>query len=122
MPYVRGVVLVWSLGVAVGAISDRRSEIQATPNPADAGRAVYAQRKCATCHQVAGRGNRRFPLDGVGARLSEDDLRRWLTDPGAMERAKDRQPAIRMSEWLETTRRLRPAEVEALVAYLAALK
>ena len=64
----------------------------------------------------------RFPLDGVGARLSPEDLRRWLTDPAAMERAKDRQPAIRMSEWLETTRRLRPAEVDALVAYLATLR
>lgn len=122
MRFVRCVWLVWCVGLTPVAAYDRQSEITPAAAQAGAGQAVYAERKCATCHQIAGRGNRRFPLDGVGRRLSPDDLRRWLTDPGAMERAKDRQPAIRMSEWIETTRRLRPAEVDALVAYLVTLQ
>ena len=43
------------------------------------GRQVYAHQKCATCHQIAKKGNSRFPLDGVASRLSAEDLRRWIT-------------------------------------------
>src|SRR5690606_1998233 len=31
------------------------------------GRAVYEKQNCATCHSIAGEGNPRYPLDGVGA-------------------------------------------------------
>jgi mono/diheme cytochrome c family protein len=92
------------------------------PDPSAAGRKVYEDRKCATCHMVAGEGNIRFKLDGVGGRLAEDDLRRWLTDADAMERALPTRPAVRMSEWLEGNRRINDADVDALVAYLASLK
>lgn len=86
------------------------------------GRRVYDTRKCATCHMIAGRGNIRFKLDGVALRLSEADLRRWLTDPAAMERALPVQPAVRMSEWLKANRKISDADREALVAYLSSLK
>ena len=85
----------------------------------EAGRKVYEQQKCATCHQIAKRGNSRFPLDGVGARLTPEQIRRWMTDTAQMEAALDRMPAIRMSE---TRYRLNPRELDALVAYLASLK
>jgi mono/diheme cytochrome c family protein len=87
-----------------------------------AGRKVYEQRKCATCHMIAGQGNVRFKLDGVASRLSREDLRRWLTETDAMERALPQQPAVRMSEWLESNRKISDADVEALVAYLYSLK
>lgn len=122
MPFVRWVGVAWSLWLGWLPIYDRASEMEAPSTAIQRGKTTYDARKCATCHQIAGHGNRRFPLDGVGGRLSEADLRRWLTDPGAMERAKPRQPAVRMSEWLETERRLRPDEIDALVAYLATLK
>src|SRR5262245_37687011 len=72
------------------------------PSPDDAkkiatGRKIYAGEKCAECHQIAGHGNSRFPLDGVGARLSAADLRRWFTHTEEMERAQPKRPAIRMS-------------------------
>jgi mono/diheme cytochrome c family protein len=94
----------------------------ASPDQAAAGRRVYEQRKCATCHMVAGKGNIRFPLDGVASRLSEADIRRWLTDAAEMERALPKQPAIRMSEWLKSNRKINDADREALVAYLSSLK
>ena len=85
----------------------------------EAGRKVYEEQKCATCHQVAKRGNSRFPLDGVGSKLSSEQLRRWMTNTAEMEAALPRLPAIRMSE---IRFRLNSRELDALVAYLASLK
>ena len=85
----------------------------------DAGRKVYEQQKCASCHQIAKRGNSRFPLDGVGTKLTSEQLRRWMTDTAEMEAALPRRPAIRMSEMKF---RLNARELDALVAYLASLK
>lgn len=89
---------------------------------ADAGRGVYDSRKCATCHMVAGKGNMRYPLDGVASRLSAADLRRWLTDTAEMEGALPKQPAVRMSEWIDSNRKINDRDLDALVAYLASLK
>lgn len=101
----------------VGAwpIYDRQSEI-------DAGRRVYDARKCATCHMVAGKGNIRYALDGVAGRLSAADLRRWLTDTAEMEGALPKQPAVRMSEWMDSNRKINDRDLDALVAYLRSLK
>jgi mono/diheme cytochrome c family protein len=87
-----------------------------------AGRRVYEARKCATCHMVAGQGNIRFNLDHVASRLSETEIRRWLADTAEMERALPVQPAVRMSEWLESNRKISDADRDALVAYLLTLK
>jgi mono/diheme cytochrome c family protein len=84
-----------------------------------AGRKIYDREKCATCHQIARQGNSRFPLDGVASRLKPDQIRRWIVDTAAMENALPRLPAVRMSA---TKYRLKPAELDALVAYLATLK
>ena len=85
----------------------------------EAGRRLFERHKCATCHQIDGRGNSRFPLDGVAARLPVDDLRRWLTDPARMEAAQPRLPAIRMSAMKY---RFSPDDLAALVDYLRTLK
>ena len=97
-----------------------RDKVQ-QPNDAlvTAGRKVYEQQKCASCHQIAKRGNSRFPLDGVGSKLTAEQIRRWMTDTAEMEAALPRLPAIRMSE---IRFRLNPRELDALVAYLASLK
>lgn len=97
---------------------------QAAPGSPEvaAGRRAYAVHKCATCHMVAGKGNIRFKLDGVGARLSARDLERWLSDTAAMERALPKMPAVRMSEWLKSHKKITDADRAALVAYLASLK
>lgn len=92
------------------------------PTLVTAGRRVYTARKCSTCHMIAGEGNIRFNLDGVAAKLSAAELRRWLTDASAMERALPKQPAVRMSDWLKTNRKISDADLDALVAYLLTLK
>ena len=97
---------------------------QATPPTAvddkriESGKRIYADEKCAECHQIAGHGNSRFPLDGVGARLSAVELKRWFTHTEEMENARPVRPAIRMSS---RKYRLSETELDALVAYLQTL-
>jgi cytochrome c553 len=89
------------------------------PRRIEAGRKIYESEGCARCHMIAGRGNRMFPLDGVGAKLPAADIRRWLTNTAEMEDALPKAPAIRMS-----TRKydFNDADLAALVAYLESLK
>src|SRR5215213_9056960 len=48
------------------------------------GEEVYAAQKCSLCHAIAGKGKAANPLDGVGAKLSADDIRQWITHPAEM--------------------------------------
>ncbi|NIQ59729.1 MAG: c-type cytochrome, partial [Gammaproteobacteria bacterium] len=47
------------------------------------GRDVYVELSCDRCHAVAGEGNPRHPLDGVGARRSRAAIREWITASGS---------------------------------------
>lgn len=85
----------------------------------EAGRRLYVSQKCSTCHQIAGEGNKRFPLDGVGRRLTSAEIRRWFTHTAEMEDRLPKQPAIKMSS---RKYRYNDAELDALVAYLQSLK
>ena len=82
------------------------------------GEKVFAAQKCAICHSVAGQGNKKGPLDGVGAKLSADDMRNWITNAPEMAAKANaaRKPAMKAFTNLST------AEVDALVAYLQTLK
>ena len=42
---------------------------------------VYAAQKCQMCHAIAGKGSKSNPLDGVGTKLSADDIKQWITHP-----------------------------------------
>jgi mono/diheme cytochrome c family protein len=86
-----------------------------------AGKQAYTAQKCSTCHQIAGAGNKMFPLDGVGKKLSSADLKKWLTDPAAMEAKLPKKPPMLMSSWLKS-HKLSDADVTAMVAYLETLK
>jgi len=81
------------------------------------GAELFASQKCVMCHAVAGKGNAKGALDGVGKKLKEADLRAWLTDPeGMREKAgSTRTPAMKKQA-------LGAAQVDALVAYLGTLK
>ena len=89
------------------------------PAPSDTGRKIYEREKCATCHQIAKRGNSRHPLDGVASRLTAEQIRRWLTHPAEMEASLPRMPALRMSTMKY---RLSARDLDALVAYLETLR
>ena len=117
----RVAALLLGISVAAGtaAAAQEQARVASTAALVEAGRKVYEREKCVTCHQIAGRGNRRFPLDGVASRLTADQLRRWMTDTERMENALARLPAVRMSA---QKYRLTDAELNALVAFLQTLK
>jgi mono/diheme cytochrome c family protein len=104
--------IVWSVlslaGVATAGAQD-----------AAHGEKVYAAQKCSMCHSVAGKGNTKGSLDGVGAKLSADDIRAWIVDPAGMT-AKTK--AARKPPMPAKYKALPKADLDGLVAYLAALK
>jgi len=79
---------------------------------ADRGKEVYTANKCQMCHMIDGVGSKRAPLDGVGAKLSKDDLRKWIVAPSEMN-AKVKKPSFA---------KISADDLTALVDYLATLK
>ena len=112
-------MLAMATALARGQQTSLPSSQDAVVAQLEMGRKVYEEQKCSSCHQIAKRGNSRFPLDGVGSRLTTDQIRKWMTDTAEMEAALPRMPAIRMSS---TKYRLNARELDGLVAYLASLK
>lgn len=108
-------ILGISLLSAVAWVAVSATE-QAEPTSApeavvELGKAVYRQQRCQTCHSIAGVGNRRYPLDGVGTRLTEEQVRKWIVAP------KEMDPKVRKRPY----DKLPANELEALVTYLLGL-
>ena len=84
---------------------------------ASKGKDVYTAQKCSVCHAIAGTGNKKGALDGIGAKLSAAEIRSWITDAPAMAaKAKaDRKPPMKAYM-------LAQGDLDALVAYLQTLK
>lgn len=80
------------------------------------GKAVYEAQKCSLCHSVGGRGNAKGPLDKVGAKLSADDIKKWIVSPKEMKSETGRKPEMRAYPSLPA------ADLDALVAYVKSLK
>jgi len=86
---------------------------------AAAGEKVYTAQKCQVCHAVTGKGNKQNPLDGVGAKLSADDIRAWIVDPVAMAaKANSTKKPPMPKKWAN----LPAADLDGLVAYMQSLK
>lgn len=87
------------------------------PALVEAGHAVYEAQGCAMCHAIAGEGNPRYPLDGVGGRRDAAELRDWILATGAAEEALPARAARMKQDY----RALAGSELDALVAYLQSL-
>jgi len=100
----------------VAVVSTGRVASAQTPDAH--GMKVFADHKCSLCHSLAGKGNAKGPLDDVGAKLKADDIRKWIVTPAEMAAAAkaDRKPAMNAYASLPK------ADLDALVAYLSALK
>jgi cbb3-type cytochrome oxidase cytochrome c subunit len=92
---------------------------EAAPDPAQAarGREVYASLDCKGCHSIAGQGNPRNPLDGVGGRLTRQQIHDWIVAADSV--AEDLSP--RAARAKQRYRELPPEQLEALVSYLQSL-
>jgi mono/diheme cytochrome c family protein len=82
-----------------------------------AGAKIFADQKCSLCHSIAGKGNAKGSLDGVGTKLPAADIRAWIEDaPGMTTKTNaPRKPVMKAYS-------LAKPDVDALVAYLTTLK
>ena len=109
-------MIVTSCGVMIALLcSLGRAEAQDVKK----GEEVYAAQKCSVCHSVAGKGNKANSLDGVGAKLSADDIRRWITNPTEMTAKTKSTKKPPMPAKYD---KLPAADIDALVAYMQSLK
>jgi len=76
------------------------------------GAEVYRAQKCQACHAIAGAGNRRYPLDGVGSKLTDAQIRAWIVAPREMN------PKVRKRAY----DKLPKDDLDALVVYLTTLR
>jgi mono/diheme cytochrome c family protein len=81
------------------------------------GEKVYVDQKCALCHSIADKGNKKGPLDGVGSKLTNEEIREWIVDAKGMttKTKAPRKPVMRAYT-------LPKEDVDALVAYMMTLK
>ena len=83
------------------------------------GQEVYTAQKCSVCHAIAGKGGKANPLDGVGAKLSADDIRAWIVSPAeATAKAKSTKKPPMPAKYGS----LAAGDLDALVAYMQSLK
>jgi cytochrome c2 len=102
----------WITGVIVGSlIFSVVTAIFSQGGAADQGREVFAVQKCSLCHSIEGSGGDEA-LDGVGARLKPDDLRKRIRAP------KDVKTGSEMKAYPNLTER----DINSLIAYLQTLK
>jgi mono/diheme cytochrome c family protein len=102
-------------GLAVGAQ-------EPDPKLVAEGKKAYSKHDCSKCHRIGRVGAKKGPLDGVAAKLSAADIRKWLTVPAEME-AKLKEPPEGTNSMANTLNKkpLTPAEVDALAAYMLTL-
>jgi mono/diheme cytochrome c family protein len=83
------------------------------------GQEVYTAQKCSVCHSIAGKGGKSSPLDGVGGKLSADDIKQWITHPTeAAKKANSTKKPPMPAKYAK----LPAADIDALVAYMQSLK
>jgi mono/diheme cytochrome c family protein len=83
------------------------------------GAKVYAAQKCSLCHSIAGKGNAKGSLDGVGSKLKPEEIHEWIVDPVGMTKKANAPRKPPMTAKYKT---LPKEDLDALVAYLASLK
>jgi mono/diheme cytochrome c family protein len=97
--------------IALGAVSAGAQDVKK-------GEQVYAAQKCAMCHAIDGKGQAKGPLDGVGSKLTADEIRQWIVSPAEMTKKHNatRKPPMRAYP------NLPKEDLDALVAFLASKK
>lgn len=106
----RSLVVALALGLGTSGLSAGEA---AAPDAEKAGKGqqVYAAQRCSMCHSIAGKGNPKNPLDDVGARMSADDMKKYITNP----------KSVKADSKMKTYSSLPAEDLEALVSYLKTL-
>jgi mono/diheme cytochrome c family protein len=115
--FTTGVFLFLALGLASWSVAPVSASSQ--DDAVKKGQQVYAAQKCSMCHQIAGKGNKASPLDGVGKKLSAAEIREWIVNP--VEMAK-KTKSTKKPPMANKYSKLPAADIDALVAYMQSLK
>jgi cytochrome c2 len=99
------------LSLAASLIMAYAFALAAAGGDVEKGKAVYEAQKCKMCHSIAGVGNKKFPLDGVGGKLSAEDIKKWIVDPKSMKK-----------DTVMKAYKLSDADLDNLMAYMLSLK
>jgi mono/diheme cytochrome c family protein len=104
---------------AVAGISMASTAAPAQNEKTERGMQVFQEQKCTLCHSIAGKGNKKGPLDEVGSKLTASEIREWIIDPVGMAAkttpAPTRKPPMKKKA-------IAPDDVDALVALLTDLR
>lgn len=86
------------------------------------GKQVYAgtSPKCGVCHAIGGQGNPKSKLDGVGGRLTAEEIKAWVRTPREM--AEKKGSTLKPAMLPYSQQKLTDEDLEALSAYLRSLK
>jgi mono/diheme cytochrome c family protein len=110
------IAITMTTALALGALTASRP---AAAQDAKQGEKVYTAQKCQVCHAIASKGGKVSPLDGVGAKLSADEIRHWIVDPAdAAAKAKSTKKPPMQAKY----KSLSAGDLDALVAYMQSLK
>ena len=82
------------------------------------GRKLFETEKCNICHLAEGKGNKKLSLDGIAAKMTMADIRKWIASPAEMTAKLAKKPAVAMPKKAD----LKDADVDALVAFVLSLK
>jgi mono/diheme cytochrome c family protein len=107
-------IALFVLGFAVFAAPVLASDAAAIAH----GEKAFAAQKCGMCHSVAGKGNKKGPLDEAGTKLTADETRQWLVHASDMttKMKATRKPVMKDYS------KLPEEDIKGLVAYLQSLK
>lgn len=84
----------------------------------ETGRQIYQQQSCEFCHSIAGHGNPRNPLDGIGTKRTASELRNYITGSDTLQGLLSNN----IRKMKQKYRELSSDELDALVTYMQSLK
>ncbi len=102
------VILAVAVACGIAAWAAPRADVKK-------GEEVYAKNNCKMCHSIAGVGNKKSPLDGVGSKLTEDLMQKWIRTPKEMEPKTNKMLAYPVAK-------ISDADLADLTAYMLTLK
>ena len=101
----------WIKGVVVVSLIIFGGTTIFSQGAADRGKEVYGVQKCSLCHSIAGSG-RGVALDGVGARLKQEDFKKRIKSPKEVKADSEMKAYPNLPE----------RDINSLITYLQALK
>lgn len=105
--------IVMGLALCTGIVASAAAEDAKVAK----GEKLFVDQKCTLCHSVGEKGNKKGPLDTMVAKLSDGEIREWITDAKGMTAKTKPTRKPEMKQYA-----LPKDDVDALVAYTASLK